>query len=151
MPHEGMVDALHNIWRALRQDGVLIDLRPVSGRCPIEVVTATESRQIGELDATGMSADDAAADRAMHEAVDHGWFSPMQTQRFDFAFWWDTVDEMSTFLSDSRRAKGVTPSYSVMTEAHQRMAAERGGAVRLRSFRLTALSSYAKATAAPAA
>lgn len=147
MPHNGMVDALHNIWLSLSRRAILIDLRPVSGTYPIEAITPDATLQIGEVDASGMAADDAAADRAMQEAVDRGWFTLRRTEQFDFAFWWDTVPELTSFLDGSRRAKAVTPSHATLEATHRRLSAETAGPVRLRWPRRTALSSYAKAVA----
>ena len=139
-----MVDALHSIWLTLARPGTLVDLRPVSAPCPIEVITRHGSVQIGEVDASGMAADDAAADRAIREAVARGWFTMQHTEQFGFAFWWDTVSEMIAFFDGSRRAKAVSPSYAELTAAHRRVSTEAPDPVRLRCARRTMLSSYTK-------
>ncbi len=139
-----MVDALRNTWAALAPGGTLIDLRPMSARYPIEVVTSRRAVQIGEVDATGMVSADLAADRAMREALDRGWFTVERTPQLHFAFWWDTVREMQSSLDESRRAKTVAPSYDKLEAAYRRLTAVATGPGRLRCVRRMILSSYMK-------
>lgn len=141
-----MVDALQEIWRALATDGTLIDLRPVPSQCPIEVVTPGTIVQVGEVDASGMAADDKAADRAIRNAVEHGWFIPRRDTRFDFDFYWDSVHEMASFIDGSRRMKQAVPSYADLEKVHRDLSARAHGTVRLRCRRRTMLAVYSKAS-----
>ena len=144
-----MVHALHGIWRVLAACGTLVDLRPLSSQCPIETVSADTVVQIGEVDGTGMVADDAAADDAIREAVDHGWFVPLRETRFDFEFYWDSVAEMSSFLQASKRMKQVVPSYAELEKVHRDLSAQHEAGVRLRCRRRTLLVAYEKGTRGP--
>ncbi len=95
-----MVDALGGIWRILATGGTLVDLRPVPSKCPIELVTPDKITQVGEADASGIVADDEAADRAIGDAVERGWFLLRRRFQFNFDFYWDSVHEMATFIAD---------------------------------------------------
>ena len=141
-----MVHALHGIWRVLAACGTLVDLRPLSSQCSIETVSADTVVQIGEVDGTGMVADDAAADEAIREVVDHGWFVLRRETRFDFEFYWDSVAEMSSFLKASKRMKQVVPSYAELEQVHRDLSAQHGAGVRLRCRRRTLLVAYERGT-----
>ncbi len=140
-----MVHALSETWRVLRSPGRLVDLRPVSTRCPIDAVTSDRAVEIGEVDATGMAEDDDAADLAIQEMVANQWFVPRRHGQFDFDFYWDDVQEMASFLEGSRRSKHVHPSYQELEEAHCKLSLEWRREVRLRCRRRTMLAVYDKA------
>lgn len=140
-----MVHALRDLWRVLAERGTLVDLRPLSSQCPLEAVRADMVVRIGEVDGTGMTADDAAADEAIREAVDHGWFVPVRDTRFDFEFWWDSVAEMASFLEGSKRVKRVVPSYADLGKVHRGLTVPHRAPFRLRCRRPTLLAVYQKA------
>jgi hypothetical protein len=119
-----MVDALGEIARVLATDGVLVDLRPVSSQCPLDFVTPEKTVRFGMADGTGMAADDSAADRAIEDAVERGWFVPRRRVQFDFDFYWD-----SAFREQKLR--------------------EEGSGTRIRCRRATMLATYRKARPAP--
>jgi len=122
-----------------------VDLRPLSGQCPIELVSASTVVHIGEVDATGMAADDAASDRAVQDAVTQGHFLARQDSQFDFDLYWDNVQEMASFMGSSRRMKQVRPSYADLEKAYLVLSAEGPERVRLRCRRRTTLAVYRKA------
>ena len=140
-----MVNALHGIWRVLAGRGTLVDLRPLPGQCPIELVSPGAVVLVGEADATGMAADDAAADQAIQDIVTQGHFVARRNTQFDFDFCWDSVQEMASFIKPSKRMKHVRPSYADFEKA--RFAQSAGGSerVRLRCRRRTTLAVYQKA------
>lgn len=141
-----MVHALRGLERVLEEHGTLVDIRPLSSRCPLEAVSAEALVQIGEVDARGMMADDAAADDAIRQSVDYGWFVPLRKTTFDFAFYWDNVAEMASALDERRRTKQVVPSYVDLERAHRDLCARHGAGVRLRCRTPTLLAVYEKAT-----
>ena len=138
-----MVHALREIWRVLAGSGTLVDVRPLSGLYPIELVRASTVVHIGEIDATAMAADDAASDRAVQDAVTEGHFLARQDNQFDFDLYWDNVQEMASYMGSSPRTKQVRPSYADLEKAHLAQSAE--GPVRLRFRRRTTLAVYQKA------
>jgi hypothetical protein len=140
-----MVHALYGIWRVLAGSGTLVDLRPLPMQCPVEAVTSDSVVQIGEVDATGMIADDAAADRAIRDVVEHGSFVPCRDIRFDFDFYWNSVPELASFIEGSKRMKQVVPSYAELEEVHRELSERSRAKVRLRCRRRTLLAVYAKA------
>jgi len=96
-----MVHALGEIRRVLVPRGILIDLRPVLDRWPVEVVSAREARETGRLQdfSTGI-ADDEAANGAVARASENAWFSRDQEEFFPFDYSWDTPSEMEEWIAD---------------------------------------------------
>ena len=97
-----MVHALNEIRRALAPGGLLIDLRPRLAGWPIEVASSSKSLEAGR--ATDLSAplsDDEAADQAMEEASQKGWFLREQEQEFPFFYYWDTPKEMQEYIDET--------------------------------------------------
>lgn len=96
-----MVHALEQIKRTLVPGGLLIDLRPLLGRWPVEIAWGNEYRQVGRLtDLPAGLADDKAAERAMHEAARRGWFALEQGERFSLFYSWDTANDMERFVHE---------------------------------------------------
>jgi hypothetical protein len=90
-----MVHALEEIRRVLNPDGILIDLRPLADRWPVEVLQADKYNETGRLtDLPSGPADDAAANHAIDEASNRGWFVREQEQAFPFFYYWDNPSEM---------------------------------------------------------
>ena len=139
-----MVDALSEICRTLAVGGTLVDLRPVSTNCPIELVSRGKVLPVGEADATGMAADDEAADSAVGKAVERRWFVPGRETRFNFDFYWDRVDEFASFADGSRRIKRVVPSFAELEKIHRGLSSKAKDPVRLRCRRATMLAVYSK-------
>ena len=138
-----MVDALRESYRVLHVDGILIDLRPLSTRFPIEAVAGADAFSLGEGDGTATADDDRAADRAIHEQVRTGLLTPRRHFAFDIHFYWDTTAEMADFLRSGRVPKRVTPAYADI-DAGLRAASDRAGVhTRLRATRRMIIGSYA--------
>jgi hypothetical protein len=96
-----MVHALGDIRRVLVPGGMLIDLRPLQERWPIEVITAREVRETGRVqDFPTPLADDAAANRAVAQASDNGWFLREREDFFPFYYTWDTPREMEEWIAE---------------------------------------------------
>jgi hypothetical protein len=94
-----MVHALNEIHGTLIPNGVLIDLRPLEARWPVEVATSTGFVEVGRLtDLPVAIADDEAASRAIREAESRGWFVNMREEEFPFYYYWDTPSEMKEFM-----------------------------------------------------
>ncbi len=140
-----MVHALHEIWRVLAGNGTLVDLRPLSCQCPIELVTPSVVVHVGEVDGTGMAADDDASDRAIRNIVEQGRFVPRGDTQFDFDLYWDSIQELTSFIEASTRMKHVRPSYAELEEVYSNVSAGRREGARVRCRRRTMLKAYQKA------
>lgn len=94
-----MVHALSEIRRVLVDDGVMIDLRPLHDHWPVEVTSAREVRETGQVqDYPGILADDEAANRAMAEAAARRWLSRDREDSFSYDYVWDTPREMEEWI-----------------------------------------------------
>ena len=145
MPPAGMVHALAEVWRILRPGGHLIDLRPIASESPVEVVTGAGTSLAGWLDTTPKVPSDKASDKAIIEAIKHGWFTEESATTFQYAYYWETVKEMHTFLEENWNS-AVLPD-SVQTEA-DRLAYRLPGPVQIRVQRTMHLARYRKLTVA---
>jgi hypothetical protein len=77
-----MVHALSEVHRVLTPGGVLIDLRPVADRWPVEVVTADQNWVAGQMEDLLQLSDDAASHEALAQAAQKGWFYQEAAQSF---------------------------------------------------------------------
>lgn len=137
-----MVHALSEALRVLTSGGVLLDARPLTSTCPLEIVTpAGAALRVGEIEATGDVADDLAADRAIHRAVVNGRLQRVREDFFEVDFYWNSVADMRAFTERSKRTAAVRPDYE---ELETLLARPRGGGgePRLRSGRPTMLAVY---------
>jgi hypothetical protein len=97
-----MVHALDEIHRVLVPSGILIDLRPLLDRWPLEVTSTNVNREAGR--ATDLSeplADDMAADQSMAKAEIQGWFLREREDTFPFFYYWDTPKEMKEYIDET--------------------------------------------------
>ncbi len=96
-----MVHALSEIQRVLAPDGILIDLRPLADRWPIEVASRREAREAGRLTDLEIGLeDDRAANESMHQAESQGWFLREREEFFPFFYYWDSPNEMREYLDE---------------------------------------------------
>ena len=96
-----MVHALEEIRRVLVPAGLLIDLRPVADRWPVEVASDSLNHSIGHVtDLPSGLADDEAANQAILESARKGWFIRESEQNFPFFSYWDTPDEMRKHIQE---------------------------------------------------
>src|SRR5215207_4124900 len=130
MEHAGMVDALAEIRRVLVPDGVLIDLRPILDRWPVEVISTREVRETGRMQDFPIGlADDAAANRAIAQASTSGWFTREREDFFSYDYIWDTpreleewiVEEWQDFIDLDEEAKHATRSAWAIGDADARV------------------------------
>ena len=95
-----MVHALNEIRRVLISDGILIDLRPMLDRWPIEVASAREIRETGRmLDFPLGLADDEAANRSMADAEQKEWFIRERQEFFPFFYSWDSPSALEEWIA----------------------------------------------------
>ena len=90
-----MVHALAEIRRCLLPRGILIDLRPVADRWPVEIIRTDTHHLAGRLvDLPTGLADDQAAFQAMEQAEAQGWFIRKGEDYFPLFYHWENPDEM---------------------------------------------------------
>jgi hypothetical protein len=95
-----MVHALDEIHRTLVRGGILIDLRPLADRWPVDVTSGREHHEVGRLsDLPAGLADDEAANRAVEESAARGWFAREREKTFPFFYYWDTPTEMCEYVT----------------------------------------------------
>ncbi len=96
-----MVHALSEAQRVLGIGGMLVDLRPLSDRWPIELASPSEQRVVGRAaDLATPLSDDAAANAAMAEAAGSSqWVQELQ-EEFSIFYYWDTPREMKDYIAD---------------------------------------------------
>ena len=126
-----MVHALTEIQRTLRPAGVLIDLRPIRAPRQLEVIRDGGDLLVGDFDVVeGDDPDDEAANEAVRQAVQKGFFSRERDGSFKFAFYWDSVDEMMEYGEE--RWSSVSLSTAVQERARRLM--RMGDDCRLRTY-----------------
>ena len=122
MTHEGMVHALGEIRRVLVKDGILIDLRPLLEHAPIEIVSASGTSLAGLVDQIPEDrASDIAADRAVANAEEHGWFVEEQETFFPFNYYWDSPKEAQEHIEEEW-SNSVTVAEEVWRNVRSRWA-----------------------------
>ncbi len=88
--------------------GVLIDLRPQMDRWPVEVAAGGGYQTAGRVnDLETPLADDRAADQAILEAGNRGWFhrdpaiGDGQSETFPIFYYWDSPAEMQEYIQEN--------------------------------------------------
>lgn len=89
-----MVHALNEAWRVLRQDGILIDSRPIHANITLESVTDEESTLLRRYTREIPDIDDKAADSAMALAVDENKFQFIDSAAFEYVKFYDNGTEL---------------------------------------------------------
>ena len=100
MPHTGMVHALQEIWRVLITGKYLVDLRPRSENLQVEVVAGERVMWAGAIDESAYLPDDVAADKAVAQVIQEGWFSQRCRAQFDYSMYWESLDEMKAYATE---------------------------------------------------
>jgi len=95
-----MVHALKESWRVLVPGGILLDLRPLSGNWPVAVAAGGRVTFVGLLDQPAADPDDLAANASLAQIEREGWFAREREGVFDFAWYWDTPDEMKAYIAE---------------------------------------------------
>jgi len=96
-----MVHALADIRRVLAPGGVLIDIRPLADRWPIEVGAADKLKESGRMEDLPLQVNsDTASNESMKEVESRGWFQREQEAFFPFLYSWDTPSEMEEFVEE---------------------------------------------------
>ena len=139
-----MVDALEEAYRVMVPGGILVDLRPISARYRLEVVTDAATTAVADVEAYGVQDDDDAADAAVEHVVSRGRLLPGGRVQFDFEFYWDTVVEMKAFAEASRRMRQAGLDFGELEERRRGLSGGTERAARFLCHRPTILNTYRK-------
>lgn len=125
-----MVHALEEVWRVLAPYGILLDVRPLGDQWPIEVVSANNLKETGQvMDLPEQLEGDTAANEAIKESEARNWFRRDREEFFPFFYSWDTPSEMEEFIAEdwadfvdlSEEAKKATRSTWALGDADSRV------------------------------
>ncbi len=96
-----MVHALREVHRVLAPNGILIDLRPLDERWPVEIASARATQQVGRLIDSELAVEsDLASNRAVEQAAAERLFVREKEETFPLFYYWDTPNEMQTFIHE---------------------------------------------------
>jgi hypothetical protein len=112
-----MVHALQEARRVLVSHGTLIDLRPYCVEGPLEIITSSGCEAAGLVDMSLSHDHDIAADNAIQTVLQEEVFKEMKKEFFDFAFYWESVDDMKADMDD-RWKEDVILADEVLQQAH---------------------------------
>jgi hypothetical protein len=96
MEPEGVVNALSRIHKALKKDGVLLDLHPTK---PFATVEGASVR-LGALDESDFMQVVAATEAGLNETLRLGLFAFEKRRTFDVVERFDTADELVDAVAD---------------------------------------------------
>src|SRR3954471_16178282 len=94
-----MVDALRRAHRALRADGVVVDVHPTASNAAIEIGDTI----VGRVDAADAPGRHAAAGAALDTAVGERLFAVERAVTFDFLTYADSIEELRDHIADTWR------------------------------------------------
>jgi hypothetical protein len=96
-----MVHALSEVHRALQPGGILIDLRPLAGRWPVEIASTRLNHEIGRASDMPLGLeDDQAANDSVARAESQKWFTKERQEFFPFFYYWDSPNEMKEYIDE---------------------------------------------------
>jgi len=134
-----MVHALEQAWQALRPGGTLADLRPLSLDAQLEVVSPQRIKRAGMVDMSADLPDDQAVEAAIDSAVRARILRPLETRRFDFAYYWESFEGMRKYTLE-RWDTAVFPTETLANA--QALKAELGATARFRIVLPMHLATY---------
>jgi hypothetical protein len=137
-----MVHALREACRVLVPGGTLIDMRPRPTAVPVAAVRRRDAVRVGTIASNpAFTGDNDASDDAIRQLVTEGLLSLRRQQNFEFAHWWDNVDEMQRVVSSTWRRSQIAPSAAEVA-AMQHHFAKRGAGTRLRGRVRVMIATY---------
>lgn len=95
-----MVHALKEAWRVLKPHGTLVDVRPICGNFPLEIMTPAGYQSAGMIDGNPGKDLDIAANRAIRSVVLDRYFKRSRLEYFDFAYIWGTIKLMKKHFDE---------------------------------------------------
>jgi len=137
-----MVHALEESRRVLASGGRLIDIRPLSSNPPVVVITEDGDKLAGRADDALGIPDDQAANNAIADSVRQGIFFKDADERFEFSYYWDTVEQMQAYVED--RWDGWVILQNTTLQNAARIIGESTGRVQIRMSLNMLISVYSK-------
>jgi len=137
MEYTGMVHALEEIHRLLKQAGKLIDIHPVAEPSPIEIHLGEKIERVGDLSVRQWCSDYQHADEALTEIKQRGLFMIEREGMFNSLTYYDSAAEMRTdwkaaidkFARDAQSiAESVPQAEAMAARAEELMQAAGSGA-----------------------
>lgn len=122
----------------------MIDLRPLASGWPVEIVSPDTEILAGRIDDNKRIRVDVASNNAVSAAIQRGWFKKENEDLFEYAYYWDTVEEMMAYVEADWWNAAVVPN-DVAVEAH-RLVEVAGERVEIRIRRTMVIASYRKLT-----
>jgi hypothetical protein len=110
----------------------------------IESVSAARVTAAVEIDAYGATEDEAAADAAVRHALSHAWFAFERSRPFDFEVYYDSAEDLKTFVETSKRMRESRIPYQELEERRSELGAATGQPSRLRCHRPWIMGVYRK-------
>jgi hypothetical protein len=120
-----MVHALEEAWRVLSPRGMMIDLRPLCIDAPLDILFHDEIQFAGVVDMSPDIDAEIAADRAIEEMLNQGHYKELAVQRFEIAYYWDSVRGMIADMRN-RWKDDVIIEESVSQRAYELFRSHRG-------------------------
>ena len=134
------LEAVKEIWRVLKPDGILCDIHPYNAFVPFEIVNGGQYTPIATLDRSAAIEGVKIAHIALGIACHEGYFHLEKEDSFVSYRYWDTVEQVKDFYDDSSH---VTLSDEVIEKARS-MLAIMGKKAQLAVQRLYLIGAYRK-------
>jgi hypothetical protein len=109
---------------------------------PVEIVGPGIEELAGRLDDSKRIRVDDASNDAVLEAVQRGWLKKESEDYFDYAYYWETVEEMVEYV-EADWCNAATIPDNVLAEAH-RLVDVAGEEVEIRIRRAMVIARYRK-------
>jgi hypothetical protein len=116
-----MVHALREVYRVLKPDGILVDLRPAAAHRRVGVVCNGSYRELGSM--REKFSDDWAANRAVADVLHAGLFSTERRRRFDCQRVMDTIDEFRAWIEETVQLNDLQPHDWLIAEVERALQA----------------------------
>ncbi len=101
--------ALKEAWRVLIPHGSMIDVRPLCIDVPLEIVFGEVGESAGMLDLSPDIKRDVDSGRAIEMILADGIFKEEKLEFFDFAYYWNTLEDILEDLDENWKDEIVIP------------------------------------------